>query len=232
VLARLPSTFAETRDGLHAVAEQVLAPARYRADGHIGLVPAAGGFGTPTYGNGEVARVEGVEIVHEGPRGQARSPIKTLAGAAACVGVPAGPLADLYPPATKIAVDAPLSLDEDAAAALAAWIALGGALLEQLRRADERHDASTVELWPEHFDLGCTIGDERAGTRANYGASPGDDVIAEPYLYVGPWDKARKRGVLAAYPFGGALTYRELQADPERAGAEFFRECAGLILTP
>jgi hypothetical protein len=232
VLEPLPSTFGTTRDALHAVAEQVLAPARYRADRRIGLVPAAGGFGTPTYGDGEVARVDGVDIVYEGPQVQRRAPITTLAGAAVCVGVPAGPLADVYPPATNVPVDAPLAVDEDAAAALAAWIALGGALLEQLRRAHEHHDASTVQLWPEHFDLGCTIGDERAGTRANYGASPGDDVIGEPYLYVGPWDEARKRGPLAAYPFGGALRYGELQADPERFGGEFFGECAGLMLTP
>ena len=31
-----------------AISENVIAPARYRADGHIGLVPTKGGFGTPT----------------------------------------------------------------------------------------------------------------------------------------------------------------------------------------
>ena len=28
---------------------------------------------------------------------------------------------------------------------------------------------------------------EAAGQRANYGASPGDEDHAEPYVYVGPW---------------------------------------------
>jgi hypothetical protein len=35
-------------------------------------------------------------------------------------------------------------------------------------------------LWPEHFDIGITI------DAVNYGASRGDDHIAEPYAYVGP----------------------------------------------
>jgi len=230
VLASLPSTYAETRDSLHAVAEQVLAAARYRAEKRIGLVPTPGGFGTPPYGDGEVARVDGLEVVHEGGGTVRRSPITTLAAAGECVGVPVGAPAEVYPPATQVPADAPLAIDADAAAALAAWIALGGALLERLRQAHLAQDASTVQLWPEHFDIGCTIGDAGAGKRANYGASPGDETIAEPYLYVGPWDDARKTGLLAAYPFGAALTYRELEADPEGIGVAFFEECAARLL--
>ena len=40
----------------------------------------------------------------------------------------------------------------------------------------------TPVLWPEHFDLGITAGP------INYGASPGDAQVADPYLYVGPHD--------------------------------------------
>jgi hypothetical protein len=36
-------------------------------------------------------------------------------------------------------------------------------------------------LWPEHFDIGISV-DE-----VNYGVSPGDVHIPEPYAYVGPW---------------------------------------------
>jgi hypothetical protein len=89
-----------------------------------------------------------------------------------------------------------------------------------------------VQLWPEHFDLSTDFGDAGAGTRANYGASPGDDRIPEPYLYAGPWDVARRTGVFAAHPFGAALTYGELLAagDPEGAAREFFRDAAALLV--
>ena len=48
-------------------------------------------------------------------------------------------------------------------------------------------------LWPEHFDYAIVAGDEAAGSRANYGGSPGDAEHDEPYLYVGPWQSARAR---------------------------------------
>lgn len=46
----VPDSLPATRDALHRLAEHVLAPARYAATGHIGLVPAPGGFATPPYG--------------------------------------------------------------------------------------------------------------------------------------------------------------------------------------
>ena len=72
------------------------------------------------------------------------------------------------------------------------------------------------------------------GTRANYGASPGDDTIAEPYLYVGPWDATRKTGRLGRYPFGAAMTYSELRAtdDHEAAARDFYMACAQALLDP
>ena len=42
-----PARLAATRDGLHRVAEHLLAAARYAASGEIGLIPAPGGFRTP-----------------------------------------------------------------------------------------------------------------------------------------------------------------------------------------
>jgi hypothetical protein len=91
-----------------------------------------------------------------------------------------------------------------------------------------------VQIWPEHFDLGCEVGEEAAGGRANYGASPGDKDIAEPYLYVGPHDEARHTGEFARCAFGAAITYSELQRAPEAGGAgrQFYEsalaELAGL----
>jgi hypothetical protein len=120
----------------------------------------------------------------------------------------------------------------DTAHALAAWIAFGESLLVDLRETYAAHDPTIATLWPEHFDLACVVGDEAAGTKAAYGASPGDEVVAEPYLYVAPWDADRRTGKFAAYPFGAAVTYNELRAsnDAKGTGMDFILEGAALLV--
>jgi hypothetical protein len=232
MLEPLPDTFVAARDGLHALAEHVIAPARYRADAHIGLVPLPGGFGTPTFGDGERVRVDGVELVHDRPGTSTRVRITTIGAAAQFIGIPPGAPADVYEPATPCAPDAPLEVDADSARVLAEWVALGASLLDDLRETYAAYDSTAATLWPEHFDLACELGDAAAGTRANYGASPGDDTISQPYLYVGPRDPKRRSGMLAAYPWGAAVTYDELRAggDAKGAGMDFFLEGAALLL--
>ncbi|OLP58852.1 hypothetical protein BJM39_25905 [Salmonella enterica subsp. enterica serovar Javiana] len=74
-------------------------------------------------------------------------------------------------------------------------------------------------LWPEHFDIAVTL------DRVNYGVSPGDETIASPYAYVGPWDRAD--GEFWNAPFGAARTLRELgSADAVLA---FFRQGLALL---
>ncbi|MGI5230537.1 hypothetical protein [Actinoallomurus sp. CA-142502] len=83
-----------------------------------------------------------------------------------------------------------------------------------------------VQLWPEHFDAAVEFGDEPAGRRAAFGASPGDDAHPEPYLYVAPWHR-RAGGFWNDKAFGGAsLTYGALlSADDQRETAlAFFRQ--------
>jgi hypothetical protein len=232
MLEPLPPAFGATREGLHALAEHVLAPARYRSDGHIGLVPSAGGFGTPTFGDGQRVRVEGVELVHERPGSTRRVPITTLSDAAQFVGVPLGAPTEVYKPATACLPDTALDIEAEAARALAAWIDFAASLLHEQRESYAGQSPSAVQLWPEHFDLACDLGDRDAGTRATYGASPGDSLLAEPYLYVGPWDESRRTGAFAMYPFGAALTYEELHTalDPRAAGRDFFRDGASLLV--
>src|SRR5262249_33712886 len=157
-------------------------------------------------------------LVHERAGATRRHELTTLAAAAAFVGVPLG-APTLYPAATHLAPDAPLAIDRDGALALADWYALAAALLNDLRAAHPELPSTDPQLWPEHFDLGCEIGDEGAGVRANYGASPGDQSIAEPYFYVGPHDSARRTGEFARCSFGAAITYSELQRAPEAGGA-------------
>src|SRR5947208_15630640 len=115
MLEPLPPAFGATREALHALGEHVLAAARYRVDGHLGLVPTPGGFGTPTFGDGERVRVDGVELVHERPGTSTRVRITTVGAAAQFVGIPPGAPAEVYAPATACTPDAPLSVDPDAA---------------------------------------------------------------------------------------------------------------------
>ena len=232
MLDPLPDSFAAVRAGMHALAEHVLAPARYRADGHIGLAPLPGGFGTPRFGDDERIRVDGVELVHEHPGTSTRVRITNLGAAAKFVGIEPGAVVSVYTPTTPSDPDVALALDTEGAHTLAAWIALGEALLEELRATYATRDASPATIWPEHFDLAFELGDADSGTRANYGASPGDSAIAEPYLYVGPWDAGRRTGKLATHPWGSAITYSELRAggDPKGTGMEFFQEGAALLL--
>jgi hypothetical protein len=74
-----------------------------------------------------------------------------------------------------------------------------------------------VVLWPEHFDVGITAG------AINYGASPGDDHVADPYVYVGPHD-GPPPGDPAFWnaPFGAARTCRQIGTVAEAAA--FFRD--------
>jgi hypothetical protein len=230
-LPPLPPTYEATRKALHAVAEQVLASAYFHATTHIGLRPAPRGFGTPVFGEEERVRVDATAIVHERAGQVRRHELTTLAAAAAFVGVPLGAPA-VYPAATSFPADAPFAIDRDAALVIGDWYALGSALMGDLRADRPDVSSADAQIWPEHFDLACEIGDEAAGTRANYGASPGDAGIPEPYLYVGPWDAARKTGDLARYGFGGAITYSELRASGNAgvAGRRFFTSAADQLL--
>jgi hypothetical protein len=218
MLPSLPPAYEATRNALHAVAEQVVAAAYWHATTHIGLRPTPRGFGTPVFGNRERVRLDATALVHERAGATRRHELTTLAAAAAFVGVPLG-APTVYPAATHLAPEAPLAVDRDGALALADWYALSAALLGDLRAAHAELPSTEAQIWPEHFDLGCEVGEEGTGSRANYGASPGDESIAEPYLYVGPHEEARRTGVFTRCKFGAAITYSELQRAAEAGGA-------------
>ena len=231
MLPELPPAFASTREAMHALAEQVLSAAYFAATDHIGLRPTMRGFGTPEFGEHERVRVDATAIVHERAGQIRRHEITSLRAAASFVGAALG-APSVFKPATSIAPDVPLTIDRDGALALADWYALGNALLHDLRATHEDVSSTDAQLWPEHFDLACELGDEGAGTRATWGASPGDAIVPEPYLYVAPWDEARRTGDLGAYPFGGACTYSELRSAAEAgaAGRRFFESAVDQLL--
>jgi hypothetical protein len=238
-MSRLPAvpdltTLHSTRDAWHALAEQVLAAARHRVTGRIGLRATPGGFGTPPFGDGEELRIDGAELVVTRDGETMRYPITTVRAAADAVGIVPGAPAEVYAPATALDPDAPLAIHPGAAAALAGYLELGTTLLEALRTsatADEA--ASDVQLWPEHFDIGLELGNEAIDARATFGASPGDAPHPLPYLYVTRWPGVADDPFWNDDAFPGAsLDYRVLveAADAAERGREFFA-AARTVLT-
>ncbi len=74
-----------------------------------------------------------------------------------------------------------------------------------------------VQLWPEHFDLSFDFGDEDAGRRATYGASPGDAAHPHPYAYVSPWS-AQAGGFWNEGSFA-SLPFTDIGAAPDQRAA-------------
>lgn len=74
-LGALPPKFAATRRTLHSIAEDVMKPAREKANGKFGLRYTHGGFGTPFFGDDVQLRVEGTELVEQRGEEESRSPL-------------------------------------------------------------------------------------------------------------------------------------------------------------
>ena len=187
--------------GLPPVAVRVLAAARFEATGHMGLVPLPGGFGIPETDHRRLFVVDGE--LSDGTRTEV---LTTLGEAGAFAGVDLHTVAH---PALEMAAepDAALGVDKASAEVLADWFGFVQEMLEALvATADASDTPSSIQLWPEHFDLAMELGE--TGYRANFGGSPGDDFESAPYLYIGPHE--RREGTFWNAPFGAVLTYSEL----------------------
>jgi hypothetical protein len=185
---------AATRRALHAVAELVLAGPQYRRTGTIRLRVTDAGFATR---HEPVVAVEGAELAAEGLRIGISE--RTCAELAAMLGVVAGKPEDLYKDGSGVDADEVLEADAEVARYLAECFVRGDAALRQF--APQVPDDQRV-LWPEHFDVGITV-DE-----INYGVSPGDGYLSEPYAYVGPWQP--RHGDFWNAPFGATRLIRDL----------------------
>src|SRR4051794_27274001 len=160
---------AGTRRALHAVGELVLAGPQYRTSGTIRLRVAPGGFRTAAE---PALAVVGVDLVAHGTT----IPIsgRTPRELAMSAGVVAGAPLDLYADGSGADLDAELVVDPGAASRIADAYARGDAAMRLFAPGNE------PVLWPEHFDVGIRV------DGVNYGVSPGDGYLAEPYAYVGP----------------------------------------------
>ncbi|SFI74234.1 hypothetical protein SAMN05421835_101636 [Amycolatopsis sacchari] len=185
-----------TRRSLHGVAELLLAGPQYRATGKIRLRITPGGFGTVLEPD---LRVAGTELV-VGER-RISLPGRTFAEVAAEAGIEAGAPEGVYADGSGVAPGETIDLDPATTGEILAAYAAGDAALRAFAPGVE------LVLWPEHFDVAVTV-DE-----INYGVSPGDGYLGEPYAYVGP--HRPRRGPFWTAPFGAARPLREL---PDIAG--------------
>jgi hypothetical protein len=163
---------AATRRSLHAVAELVLAGPQYRATGELRLAVTPGGFAT--YALPRI-RVDGPFLVATD-----RAPIaihgRTARSLAAAVGVEGGRPEDSYRDGSGVGMDTALTLWPDSVEAVMAAFGIGYEALVTFA------PAVAPILWPEHFDVAIRA------DKINYGLSPGDGFIDEPYAYVGVAD--------------------------------------------
>jgi hypothetical protein len=193
------------RRSLHAVAELVLAGPQYRATGKLRLRVVPGGFATILVPE---LRVVGTRVVGGGG---AAVPIDghTARAIGAKLGVAAGAPEGAYDTGAGVGPDETLTLDPDQAEVILGALSLGHDALTAFA------PAQTPVLWPEHFDVAIRMDD------TNFGVSPGDGFIEDPYAYVGV-SSPPVRDAFWNAPFGAAVPLGEL---PDAAAvAGFFAE--------
>jgi hypothetical protein len=187
---------AATRRSLHGIAELVLAGPQYRATGRLRLGVVAGGFATTTLSPRllvDGSRVAGVTAVAIGGR--------TPRAIGAELGVDAGRPEGLYEDGSGVHPDETLAVHPGQAGVIMGALALGHDALAAFAGGEQ------PVLWPEHFDVAVRVQD------INFGVSPGDGFLGEPYAYVGVTPPPGGDRFWNA-PFGAALPLRELPDAP------------------
>jgi len=199
----LPAELSTTRRALHAVAELLIAGPQYEAVGDIRLAARPGGFGgragpTPS-------AVSGTDLITPTDRFPLGGSVNDLARRA---GITPRALRDVYTGGPDFSLEEPTEVTSSAAEVLLRAFTDGDAALRSL------DPGQMPILWPEHFDIGISAAE------VNYGVSPGDALIGEPYAYVGPWQVPT--GAFWNQPFGAARPLSRLPSP--QAILEFFLE--------
>jgi hypothetical protein len=196
---------AVTRRSLHGVAELILAGPQYRASGRLRLRVVPGGFATTLLPR---LRVDGTRVAGEAGAAAAISG-RTPRALGAELGVTAGRPEGAYDDGSGVDPGEVLAVDPGQAAIIMGALALGHDALAAFAPGE------SPVLWPEHFDVALRVGD------VNFGVSPGDGFIEEPYAYVGV-SPAPAGDEFWNVPFGAAVPLRELPGVPAVTG--FFAE--------
>jgi hypothetical protein len=196
---------AATRRSLHGVAELVLAGPQYRATGKLRLGVVPGGFATVLtprlrVDGSRVAGADGVAVAIGG---------RTPRALGTELGVSAGRPEGAYGGGSGVDPDEVLTLDAEQAGVITRALAIGHDALVAFAASE------SPVLWPEHFDVAIRVHD------MNFGVSPGDGFIDEPYAYVGVSSPPVGDKFWNA-PFGAAAPLRELPGVPAVTG--FFAE--------
>ena len=195
-----------TRTALHGTAELLLAGPQYAESGTIRLRVVPGGIATVAAPD---LRLEGVELV--GAHG--RHPLRgRYVEIAAAIGVTPRMLDDVYSGRADVTLDDEVDPDPEAMRALLDALAVGDSALRTFAPDEE------PVFWPEHLDVAISR-DE-----VNYGVSPGDVHLSQPYAYVGPW--TARSGEFWNHSFGAARPMSALGGADAVVG--FFREGARL----
>ncbi|WP_151082019.1 hypothetical protein [Nocardioides cynanchi] len=203
-------TLVETRRSLHGVAELVLAGPQHAAVDTVRLRVVPGGLAT--------SRAE-PQVSLVGSRVERGDAVARIDGStprdlAAALGLVATTLDHVYGDGSGVGVDETLQVDDDSVATLTRAWSIGNDALRLLDPSQE------PVLWPEHFDVGISLGE------VNYGVSPGDSTIPAPYAYVGPWTVPAADDFWDR-PFGAARLISDL-VDREAVHA-FFEEARGRL---
>ena len=196
---------AVTRRSLHGVAELVLAGPQYRATGKLRLGVVPGGFATILTPR---LRVAGVQVADAGGTAVAIGG-RTPRALGAELGVAAGRPDGAYDGGSGVDPGETLALDPGHVTVIMGALALGQDALVAFAPGE------SPVLWPEHFDVAIRVHD------LNFGVSPGDSFIEEPYAYVGV-SHVPAGDVFWNAPFGAAVPLRALPDASAVAG--FFTE--------
>jgi hypothetical protein len=193
-----------TRRTLHGIAEHVLAAYERSVTGTIRLTAADAGLRTQQV-DADPAVLElraegGAAVLVRHPDGRTVPVDGRLGDIAERIGVRFGLPDPPYPPASGCDAESVAVVDPAALGLLVrAWrdgdtaLRLFAGIHAELPAAP---GATEPVVWPEHLDVALTL------DAVNYGVSPGDAYLGEPYAYVGP--HVARTGPFWQAPFGAA----------------------------
>jgi hypothetical protein len=185
----------------HALAEHVLAPARFAANGKVGLRWTMGGIGTPFFGSDQQLRLAGTDLVVDGRA----VPVTTLRAAGVAVGIAPGAPSQVYTATTPLDLDARLSVEADAAKLLGDWFGFGCSVLEELRcqvqlGAESENDSvpSSAESGAPGAALGAPGADSCVDSVPSGAESSADSLPTRVQLWPEHFDLSMELGAEAS----------------------------------